>query len=89
MIRDLVEIAVGMVREERVREVRQTAEARAEERLLDLLLPPGPHVPPADAAAPERGAEPDARAAAGAAAGRQARRADGRDSSVQRDGACR
>jgi ATP-dependent HslUV protease ATP-binding subunit HslU len=54
MIRDLVEIAVGMVRDERVREVQHAAEARAEERLLDLLLPPGPHVPPADAgAAPE------------------------------------
>ena len=54
MIRDLVEIAVGMVRDERVREVQHAAEARAEERLLDLLLPPGPHVPAADAgAAPE------------------------------------
>ncbi len=40
MIRDLVEIAVGMVREERTREVRHKAEERAEERLLDLLLPP-------------------------------------------------
>jgi ATP-dependent HslUV protease ATP-binding subunit HslU len=48
MVRDLVEIAVGMVRDERVREVRHTAEARAEERLLDLLLPPGPHAPAAD-----------------------------------------
>jgi ATP-dependent HslUV protease ATP-binding subunit HslU len=48
MIRDLVEIAVGMVRDERVREVRQTAEARAEERVLDLLLPPGPHAQAAD-----------------------------------------
>ena len=54
MIRDLVEIAVGMVRDERVREVQHAAESRAEERLLDLLLPPGPHVPSADAtAAPE------------------------------------
>ena len=54
MIRDLVEIAVGMVRDERVREVQQAAEARAEERLLDLLLPPGPHVPAAgEGAAPE------------------------------------
>ncbi|HNV02350.1 MAG TPA: ATP-dependent protease ATPase subunit HslU [Vicinamibacterales bacterium] len=42
MIRDLVEIAVGMVREERVREVRHKAEQLAEERLLDLLLPPRP-----------------------------------------------
>jgi len=54
MIRDLVEIAVGMVRDERVREVRHAAESRAEERLLDLLLPPSPYVPAADAtAAPE------------------------------------
>jgi len=49
MIRDLVEIAVGMVREERSREVRHKAEERAEERLLDLLLPPPPRPPaPAD-----------------------------------------
>jgi ATP-dependent HslUV protease ATP-binding subunit HslU len=54
MVRDLVEIAVGMVRDERVREVRLAAEARAEERLLDLLLPPGPHAPAGEpAAAPE------------------------------------
>jgi ATP-dependent HslUV protease ATP-binding subunit HslU len=51
MVRDLVEIAVAMVRDERVREVRHAAEARAEERLLDLLLPPGPHVPAADGTA--------------------------------------
>ena len=51
MIRDLVEIAVGMVREERVREVRDAAEERAEERLLDLLLPPVPPAPVADGAA--------------------------------------
>jgi len=54
MVRDLVEIAVGMVRDERVREVRHAAEARAEERLLDLLLPPGPLAPPADGTAPEQ-----------------------------------
>jgi len=53
MVRDLVEIAVGMVRDERVREVRSAAEARAEERLLDLLLPPGPPSPAADPAAPQ------------------------------------
>jgi len=51
MIRDLVEIAVGMVREERNREVRQQAEARAEERLLDLLLPPRQPAPAEDPAA--------------------------------------
>ena len=45
MVRDLVEIAVDMVREERVDEVQAKAERNAEERLLDLLLPPTPSVP--------------------------------------------
>ena len=40
MVRDLVELAVDMVREERIVEVRQKARDNAEERLLDLLLPP-------------------------------------------------
>src|SRR5581483_1188302 len=40
MVRDLVELAVDMVREERVEEVRYKAEQNAEERLLDVLLPP-------------------------------------------------
>ena len=40
MVRDLVEIAVDMVRAERVEEVRDKARVAAEERLLDLLLPP-------------------------------------------------
>jgi ATP-dependent HslUV protease ATP-binding subunit HslU len=51
MIRDLVEIAVSMVREERNREVRQQAEERAEERLLDLLWPPRQPAPAEDPAA--------------------------------------
>ncbi len=42
MIRDLTEIAVEMVREERTAEVREKARERAEERVLDLLLPPLP-----------------------------------------------
>ena len=42
MVRDLVEIAIDMVREERVDEVADKAEQNAEERLLDLLLPPSP-----------------------------------------------
>ncbi len=46
MIRDLTEIAVKMVREEREVEVREKAREAAEERLLDLLLPPAP-TPPA------------------------------------------
>src|SRR5437667_11583833 len=40
MIRDLVDIAIDMVREERLDEVADRAETNAEERLLDLLMPP-------------------------------------------------
>ncbi|MSR35140.1 MAG: ATP-dependent protease ATPase subunit HslU [Gemmatimonadetes bacterium] len=39
MIRDLVDVAVNMVRAEREDDVAEVAEARVEERLLDLLLP--------------------------------------------------
>ena len=39
MIRDLVEISIDMVREERLDEVGDRAERNAEERLLDLLMP--------------------------------------------------
>ena len=46
MIRDLVEIAIDMVREERLEEVEDKAEMNAEERLLDILLPPPPPTPP-------------------------------------------
>jgi ATP-dependent HslUV protease ATP-binding subunit HslU len=42
MIRDLTEIAVEMVREERTSEVHEKARQNAEERVLDLLLPPLP-----------------------------------------------
>ncbi len=41
MIRDLMEQAVNMVREEEMQRVRVQAEQLAEERLLDLLLPGG------------------------------------------------
>ncbi|MBI4164583.1 MAG: ATP-dependent protease ATPase subunit HslU [Acidobacteria bacterium] len=44
MIRDLVEISIDMVREEKLEEVAEKAEQNAEERLLDLLLPPLPPV---------------------------------------------
>src|SRR3954467_927281 len=40
MVRDLVEVAVNMVRTEREDEVQEVAEQRVEERLLDLLIPP-------------------------------------------------
>src|ERR1700690_1299482 len=42
IIRDLVDIAIDMVREERLEEVAERAEKNAEERLLDLLMPPQP-----------------------------------------------
>jgi ATP-dependent HslUV protease ATP-binding subunit HslU len=38
MVRDLAEIAVDMVREEKITEIAEKAEQNAEERLLDLLL---------------------------------------------------
>src|SRR5579864_9011949 len=42
MIRDLVEIAVSMVKEEKRGAVREAAATRAEDRLLQLLVPPRP-----------------------------------------------
>ena len=46
MVRDLIETGIDMVREEKLDEVAERAEQSAEERLLDLLLPPTP--PPAE-----------------------------------------
>jgi ATP-dependent HslUV protease ATP-binding subunit HslU len=54
MIRDLVENAIDMVREEKLEEVEDKAELSAEDRLLDLLLPPTT-VPPATIPAPPAG----------------------------------
>jgi ATP-dependent HslUV protease ATP-binding subunit HslU len=45
IVRDLVEIAIDMVREERLEEVEDKAEMNAEERLLDVLLPAPPATP--------------------------------------------
>jgi ATP-dependent HslUV protease ATP-binding subunit HslU len=42
MIRDLVDVAIDMVREDRLDQVADRAEQLAEERLLDLLMPPQP-----------------------------------------------
>src|SRR5262252_421001 len=39
MIRDLVEIGIDMIREERLEQVAEKAEENAENRVLDLLLP--------------------------------------------------
>jgi ATP-dependent HslUV protease ATP-binding subunit HslU len=54
MVRDLAEIAVKMIREERELEVRERARQAAEERLLDLLLPPAPPSPFGDASTDAR-----------------------------------
>ena len=42
IVRDLVDIAIDMIREERLDEVAERAEVNAEEKLLDLLMPPAP-----------------------------------------------
>jgi ATP-dependent HslUV protease ATP-binding subunit HslU len=51
MVRDLVELGVDMVREERLEDVRTKASQNAEDRLLDILLPPRPVAPDEDSAA--------------------------------------
>src|SRR5713101_4496329 len=45
MIRELVDVSINMVRSEREDEVYPQAEARAEDRLLDILLPAPPAQP--------------------------------------------
>jgi ATP-dependent HslUV protease ATP-binding subunit HslU len=55
IVRDLVEIAIDMVREEKLEEVEDRAEMNAEERLLDVLLPP-----PTAPATPAAGQTPTA-----------------------------
>jgi len=45
MVRDLVDVAINMVRTEREDDVYDVAEQRADERLLDILLPAAPLVP--------------------------------------------
>jgi ATP-dependent HslUV protease ATP-binding subunit HslU len=51
MIRDLVDLAVNMVKEEEKSRIEGVAAANAEDRILDILLPPGPT--PASAVGPE------------------------------------
>jgi ATP-dependent HslUV protease ATP-binding subunit HslU len=45
IIRDLTELAINMVKTQRLASVQQKAEQQGEERLLDLLLPPPPPRP--------------------------------------------
>ena len=51
MIRDLAELSVDMVRAERLEDVRAKARQNAEDRLLDILLPPRPIAPDEEPAA--------------------------------------
>jgi ATP-dependent HslUV protease ATP-binding subunit HslU len=61
MVRDLVEVGIDLVRQERSEQVRQQAEIAVRQRLLDLLLPPRPQAGrPADVAAAEREKEEQA-----------------------------
>lgn len=48
IVRDLIEIAIDNVREEKLEDVSDKAELNAEERLLDILLPPTPQARPAE-----------------------------------------
>ena len=69
MIRDLVENAIDMVRDEKLDEVEDKAELNAEDRLLDLLLPPpAVEVAVAAPAAEDKADKPDAGTSISAAA---------------------
>jgi ATP-dependent HslUV protease ATP-binding subunit HslU len=57
MIRDLVDVAVNMVRAEREDDVEELADVRTEERLLDLLLPTPAVSPTLGRPAPQEGGE--------------------------------
>lgn len=67
MIRELTEVAIGLVREEQARELEQPAREAAEKRLLDILLPRQPRPQrvfhPADPAAGDEPPPDSARAA--------------------------
>jgi ATP-dependent HslUV protease ATP-binding subunit HslU len=57
MVRDLVETSIDMIREEKLDEVADRAEQTAEERVLDLLLPPSPAPSGAGASEPDAAAQ--------------------------------
>jgi ATP-dependent HslUV protease ATP-binding subunit HslU len=61
MVRDLVELGVDMVREERLEEVRAKASQNAEDRLLDILLPPPRPMAPDEDAGTARDAQQQTR----------------------------
>src|SRR3982750_469288 len=61
MIRDLVELGVDMVRDERIEDVRAKARQNAEDRLLDILLPPARPIAPDEEQGPARDAQQQTR----------------------------
>src|SRR6187455_1707853 len=61
MVRDLVELGVEMIRAERIEEVRGKAQQNAEERLLDLLLPPTRPIAPDEDPGLARDSQPQTR----------------------------
>ena len=61
MIRDLAELGVDMVREERLEEVKGKAAQNAEDRLLDILLPPARPIAPDEDQAAAREAQSQTR----------------------------
>jgi ATP-dependent HslUV protease ATP-binding subunit HslU len=61
MIRDLAELGVDMVREERLEEVKGKAGQNAEDRLLDILLPPARPIAPDEDQAAAREAQSQTR----------------------------
>ncbi len=78
MVRDLVELAITMIKKEKIEEVRPKARIHAEERLLDLLLPPPPQPRPA----PINGAETEAESRAERRATREKLRTQLRDGAL-------
>ncbi len=60
MIRDLMELAINMVKGEAREKVKAKAEEVVEERLLDILLPPAPRAPLAEDAEAVKPVESDA-----------------------------
>src|SRR5262245_43585244 len=61
MVRDLVELGVDMVREARLEEVHLKASQNAEDRLLDILLPPARPIAPDEDAGAARGEQQQTR----------------------------
>jgi ATP-dependent HslUV protease ATP-binding subunit HslU len=61
MVRDLVETSIDMIREEKLDEVAERADQTAEERVLDLLLPPSSPTPvPSPSSSSSSSLTPDA-----------------------------